>query len=68
MSFLGSSKLMFGGISPVSMAIMTLVMEQTPEAGSECPMFDLREPILSGVFLFLQNVVTSALISSGSPT
>lgn len=50
------------------MARMIFVMEQSPEAGSECPMLDLTEPISRGVLRSLQNILSKALISSGSPT
>lgn len=68
MSFRGTLKLILGGIKPDSIAMMALVTEQSPEAGSECPMFDLTEPILSGESRPGQNTFSNAFTSSGSPT
>jgi hypothetical protein len=50
------------------MAMRTFVMEHSPDAGSECPMLDLTDPIKSGVCLPLQKTSSNAASSSGSPT
>ena len=59
---------MLGGMKPDSMAIMDLVMEHNPDAGSVCPIFDFMDPIKRGSFLPVQNILSNVLHSSGSPT
>lgn len=39
-------------------------MEHSPELDSEWPTFDLTEPTNSGVFRFLQNILSMAIDSS----
>jgi hypothetical protein len=55
-------------MSPFSMAMRTFTIEHSPDAGSECPMFDLTDPIKSGVCLPLQKTWSNAASSTGSPT
>lgn len=43
-------------------------MEQRPEDASECPIFDLIEPMRSADFRPSQKTVSIARHSSGSPT
>lgn len=50
------------------MATITLAMEQSPDAGSECPMLDFTDPSNNGVFRSLQNSSAMAFTSWGSPT
>jgi hypothetical protein len=50
------------------MAMITFAIEHIPDTGSGCPMFDLTDPIRSGVFLPLQNTWSIVFSSSGSPT
>ena len=38
-----------------------------PDAGSECPMLDLQDPINNGPFLSLQNTSQIVFTSCGSP-
>lgn len=64
----GVLKCRFGGMKPDSMAMTTLLIEHNPEAGSECPIFDLTDPIRRGSFRPLQKILSKALHSSGSPT
>lgn len=59
---------MLGGMNPVSIAMITFVTEQRPEAGSEWPRFDLIEPIGKGSVRPGQNTFSKAFTSSGSPT
>lgn len=42
--------------------------EQSPEAGSVCPIFDLTDPTSNGFVLLGQNTWSIADTSSGSPT
>jgi len=64
----GLEKCRLGGMSPCSMAVRTFTTEHSPDAGSECPMLDLTDPIKSGVRLPLQKTCSNAASSSGSPT
>lgn len=68
MSGLGDLKWRLAGMVPESIAIRTLASEQRPEAGSECPMFDLTDPMSKGDVLPLQNTSAMLLTSCGSPT
>ena len=68
MSGLGFEKWRLGGITPASIAIRTLAIEQSPDAGSEWPIFDLTDPINRGVFRSLQNTSAIEFTSCGSPT
>lgn len=68
MSFLSVFRFMLGGMKPVSIEMMTLATEQSPEEGSAWPRFDLTEPINNGPFRLAQNTFSIAFTSSGSPT
>lgn len=68
MSSRGLLKLIFGGIKPDSIAMITLATEHKPEAGSEWPMLDFTEPINNGLVRPGQNTFSRAFTSSGSPT
>lgn len=68
MSGFGFAKWRFPGILPDSKEITILANEHRPDAGSECPIFDLTEPIKSGEVRFLVKNSAIELTSCGSPT
>lgn len=61
-------KLIFGAIKPVSNANNTFVILHAPAVDSLWPIFDFTEPTGNGVLRFLQNILSNAAHSSGSPT